>query len=263
MAFDGGLFDRLSAFHSGVHRLAVGVLHRASRFIHHPFQFGVGVAGNFADAFLHLATDIADGAGYSIISHECLPCGVLAQPTGQQKEKFLRPMIRNLWIGLAIAGDTAGDTNVEHANGKRTEKARAGHYAPGTRRGAGTRFAGNSAGQRRAGKEVSRARDYANQLVENVFDIWLPRVWWPKFELSGYDGPQAWLELGKGQKHIEGQPRWRTSPTGGTFRGAWRVSSVSVTPAVQYHVPDGPASTSACSPRGPARSWVSGGMVGL
>src|SRR5438477_2648824 len=73
MAFNGGLFHALGTFHGGVHGLAVGVLYRASRLIHHAFQFGRGVAGDFANAFLHLAADIAHCAGNSIIGHEHPP----------------------------------------------------------------------------------------------------------------------------------------------------------------------------------------------
>jgi hypothetical protein len=73
MAFDGGLFHGLGAFHSGVHRLPVSVLHRTRRLIYYAFDFGLGVAGDFANAFLHLAAETPHCAGNSIISHEHPP----------------------------------------------------------------------------------------------------------------------------------------------------------------------------------------------
>jgi hypothetical protein len=71
MAFDGGLFYGLGTFHSGVHRLAIGVLHRTRRLI--ALDFGLGVTGDFANAFLHLAAETAHCAGNSIIGHEHPP----------------------------------------------------------------------------------------------------------------------------------------------------------------------------------------------
>jgi hypothetical protein len=68
MPLDGGLFDRLGAFRGCVRGLAIRVLHGAGGLIHHTLRFGLGAAGNFADAFLDFAAEITNGPGNTIIA---------------------------------------------------------------------------------------------------------------------------------------------------------------------------------------------------
>ncbi len=70
MTFNGGFLHGLDAFHRGIHRLSVSILHRARGLIHHACHFALGVTGDFANTFLHLAADIAHCSGNSIIGHE-------------------------------------------------------------------------------------------------------------------------------------------------------------------------------------------------
>src|SRR5580765_2746308 len=69
MPLNRGVFDRLSTLRGGVCGLAVGVLHGAGRLIQHPLRFGLGVARNFPDIFLHFAANRENGSSNLVIRH--------------------------------------------------------------------------------------------------------------------------------------------------------------------------------------------------
>jgi hypothetical protein len=60
---------RRFAFRCRVDSSSVGVLNGTGCLVHHTYGLGAGVAGNPANAFLHLAAEISDGATNTIISH--------------------------------------------------------------------------------------------------------------------------------------------------------------------------------------------------